>query len=118
VDTKVEARAMLRFSEHSRRRKAAAPRDFAPPVPRRDTPPAGLLAVASGLPVAQAEELILAHEYFHCLECPKIGLTSKQYVVPTLKIGRLVLMTSGIRALSEIAAHGFARTFHERGAPA
>lgn len=71
-------------------------------------------AASNQMPDAEAEELILAHEFFHYLECRKIGLTSRQYKVPTLKIGRFVLMDSGIRALSEIGAHGFARTFHER----
>lgn len=61
----------------------------------------------------EAESLILAHEYYHFLECTKLGLTSKQYMVPTLKIGSLVLMKSGIKALSEIGAHGFSRGFYE-----
>lgn len=59
----------------------------------------------------EAEELILAHEYYHFLECTQLGLTSKQYLVPTLKLGSLVLARSGVRALSEIGAHGFARTY-------
>ena len=60
-----------------------------------------------------AEELILAHEFYHFLECTKLGLTSKQYLVPVLKIGSLVLVRSGVRTLSEIGAHGFSRTFYE-----
>jgi len=63
--------------------------------------------------VEEAEELILAHEFYHHLECTKIGLTSKDYLVDNLKIGSLVLSRSGIRALSEIGAHGFSRTFFE-----
>lgn len=61
----------------------------------------------------EAERLILSHEYFHFLECNKIGLVSKQYLVPTLRIGKLILAKSGIRALSEIGAHGFSRRFYE-----
>ncbi len=65
------------------------------------------------LPVNEAEELILSHEYFHFLECTRLGLTSKQYTVPNIKIGPIILGKSGIRALSEIGAHGFSRTFYE-----
>lgn len=61
----------------------------------------------------EAEELILSHEYFHFLECRKIGLTSKQYTVPTIKIGPIMFGRSGIRSLSEIGAHGFSRTLYE-----
>lgn len=61
----------------------------------------------------EAEELILAHEYFHFLESTKIGQLSQQYRVPTLKIGSFVCLRSGIRALSEIGAHGFARTYFD-----
>lgn len=70
-------------------------------------------AKTNRLPIKEAEELILSHEYFHFLECTKLGLTSRQYTVPTLKIGTVVLGKSGIRALSEIGAHGFSRTFYE-----
>lgn len=65
------------------------------------------------LPLHEAEKLILSHEYFHFLECTKLGLTSKQYMVPNIKIGSVILAKSGIRALSEIGAHGFSRTFYE-----
>lgn len=65
------------------------------------------------LSIHEAEELILSHEYFHFLECTKLGLTSKQYMVPNLRIGKIILGRSGIRALSEIGAHGFSRTFYE-----
>lgn len=65
------------------------------------------------LPMKEAEELILSHEYYHFLECTKLGLTSRQYKVPTLRVGKIVLARSGVRALSEIGAHGFSRTFYE-----
>ena len=61
----------------------------------------------------EACELILAHEMFHYLECTYIGLTSQQYTLPRIQIGGLALGKVGIRALSEIGAHGFARTFYE-----
>lgn len=61
----------------------------------------------------EAVDLILSHEYYHFLECTKLGLTSKQYLVPTLKLGNLVILKSGIKALSEIGAHGFSRRFFE-----
>mgnify|MGYP001625590716 CR=1 FL=1 len=70
-------------------------------------------AQANELPCEHAQELISAHEFFHYMECKRIGETSKLYTVPTLRIGRLVLASSGIRALSEIGAHGFARTYFE-----
>lgn len=60
-----------------------------------------------------AVDLILSHEYYHFLECTELGLTSKQYIVPTLKLGNLVIFKSGIKALSEIGAHGFSRRFFE-----
>lgn len=70
-------------------------------------------ALTNKLSIGEAEELILSHEYFHFLECTRLGLTSRQYRVPTIKIGSIVLGKSGIRALSEIGAHGFSRTFYE-----
>lgn len=61
----------------------------------------------------EAADLILSHEFYHFLECTKLGLTSKQYLVPTLKLGNLVILKSGIKALSEVGAHGFSRRFYE-----
>lgn len=61
----------------------------------------------------EAISLILSHEFYHHLECTTLGLTSEQYKVPTLKIGKHTLVRSGIRALSEIGAHGFARKMFE-----
>jgi hypothetical protein len=68
----------------------------------------------NGISYPEAEELIMAHEYFHYLEMNKIGLTSKQYQVPTVKIGNWVIFKSGLLSLSEIGAHGFSRTYYER----
>lgn len=61
----------------------------------------------------QAENLILSHEYFHVLEWNTLGLTSKLYQVPMARLGRLKFGKTGIRALSEIGAHAFARTYYE-----
>lgn len=70
-------------------------------------------AKSNDLSVREAEELILAHEFYHYLECNVTGDTGKLYQVPRLQIGKLSLGKSGIRALSEIGAHGFARTYWE-----
>ena len=54
------------------------------------------------------------NEYYHFLECNEIGLTSRDYSVPMLRLGRLKIGSTGIRALSEIGAHAFARTYYEQ----
>ena len=61
----------------------------------------------------EAEELILAHEFFHHLEWTEIGRVSDSYTVPHLLFGRFRLGKSPVRTLSEIAAHGFARSYWE-----
>lgn len=61
----------------------------------------------------QAANLILSHEYYHYLEMNEIGLTSRDYQVPMLVLGKLKLGKTGIRALSEIGAHAFARTYYQ-----
>ncbi|MCI8401067.1 MAG: hypothetical protein HFI38_03055 [Lachnospiraceae bacterium] len=71
------------------------------------------LAEKRRISCSQAEELILAHEYFHFLECTSLGPTSGQYMVWRWKAGRFHLGKSGIRALSEIGAHGFSYTYWE-----
>lgn len=68
-------------------------------------------AKANSLTMSVAEEMVMAHEFYHFLECTKIGETSEMYHVPTLRLGKAVLLKSGVRALSEIGAHGFARTY-------
>lgn len=54
-------------------------------------------------------ELFVAHEIFHHLECHVIGLTSKKKKIVTLEIGPFQI-TSGVKALCEIGAHGFTKT--------
>ncbi len=62
----------------------------------------------------EAEELILAHEFYHFLEENIIGKTSERYQIPVLSLGRIRIGKCGVKALSEIGAHGFARTYWER----
>ena len=53
-------------------------------------------------------QLFIAHELYHDYECREFGLTSKKKQITTHKIWRFKIQ-SGIRALSEIAAHSFCR---------
>ena len=64
-----------------------------------------LWAEENSLEYENACNLILSHEYFHYLECNGLGLTSRIYQVPMLRIGSLSLGRTGIHALSEIGAH-------------
>lgn len=72
-----------------------------------------LWAKQNALSQPQAENLILSHEYYHFLEWTALGLTSQDYLVPMLQIGSFKIGKTGIRALSEIGAHAFARTYYE-----
>jgi hypothetical protein len=72
-----------------------------------------LWAEKQGMDREEAGNLILSHEYFHFLECTSLGLTSRLYQVPMLIIGPLKIGRTGIRALSEIGAHAFARVYYE-----
>ncbi len=60
----------------------------------------------------EAQNLILMHEFFHVLETTRLGLTSKEYLVPLFTIGPFKLGKTGIHALSEIAAHAFTNTYY------
>lgn len=60
-----------------------------------------------------AVNLILSHEYYHYLEMNEIGLASRDYLVPMVQIGPLKLGKTGIRALSEVGAHAFARKYFD-----
>lgn len=66
-------------------------------------------------PYEEALELILSHEIYHHLECTELGLTSLKYTVPRMKIGTFKIGKAGIRAMSEIGAHAFAKTYYESG---
>ena len=70
-------------------------------------------AEQNDLTYSQAVNLILSHEYYHFLEMNEIGLTSRDYLVPMLIVGPLKLGKTGIRALSEVGAHAFARKYYE-----
>lgn len=72
-----------------------------------------LWARQNQMSVSAAQNLILSHEFFHILEVTKLGLTADDYQVPTFKLGPLVLIRSGVQALSEIGAHGFAYTYFQ-----
>lgn len=70
-----------------------------------------LWAEKNSISYDEATEMILCHEFFHYLEANEIGYASKLVSLPIIKIGRFKLGTKGIRALSEVGAHAFARTF-------
>ena len=72
-----------------------------------------LWAQENQLDTETATNVILSHEYFHFLEWTTLGLTSREYQVPMLRLGAITLGKTGIRALSEIGAHAFARTYYE-----
>lgn len=67
-------------------------------------------AKKNGYSYQQARNLILMHEYFHYLEMTELGMVSKRYQVYMLKIFGREIGKTGIAALSEIAANGFAMT--------
>lgn len=69
-------------------------------------------AEANELFQGKAEELILAHEFYHYLECYEFGNSAQLYSV-YYKLGPFKLFKSGVRALSEIAANAFARVYWE-----
>ncbi|HHV99905.1 MAG TPA: hypothetical protein GXX36_10115 [Clostridiaceae bacterium] len=71
-----------------------------------------LWAENNSLSLYNAINIIISHEYFHFLECTSLGLTSRDYTVPMLCIGKIKLGKTGIRALSEIGAHAFAHTYY------
>ncbi|MFR8172485.1 MAG: hypothetical protein ACLU9Q_16880 [Marvinbryantia sp.] len=64
----------------------------------------------NGFSYDEGLNIILCHEYFHYLEQNKIGMVSRRYQVPILKIGAWELGKTGIPALSEIGANAFAKT--------
>lgn len=72
-----------------------------------------LWAEENGMELDEAVNLILSHEYYHFLEWNELGMTSKDYQVPMVKLGRLKIGRTGIRALSEIGAHGFAGRYYQ-----
>ena len=53
-------------------------------------------------------EVLLFHEYFHYLEWNSLGMTSRKFQVPILKIGKWKIGKTGIPSLSEIGANAFA----------
>lgn len=67
-------------------------------------------AAANATTLDKAAEIAMAHEFFHYLECARIGPASRLYEVRLLHIGGWTLLRSGVRALSEIGAFGFSHT--------
>lgn len=65
-------------------------------------------AASLGETYEECKELFIAHEFFHYLECEKIGLLSDIYKVTIFKFWG-VQRKSGIKALSEIGAHSFVK---------
>lgn len=70
-----------------------------------------LWAEKNGIDYETAVDLILCHEFFHYLEANEIGFASKLVSLPIIRIGKYSIGKKGIRALSEIGAHAFARTY-------
>lgn len=62
----------------------------------------------NGFGYEEGLNVILCHEYFHYLEWNVIGMTSRRYQVPILKIGSLKIGRTGVPSLSEIGANAFA----------
>lgn len=72
-----------------------------------------LWAGQNALDYDTAANLILSHEFFHYLEAHEVGYASKLVSLPIIRIGRWSIGQKGIRALSEIGAHAFARTYYD-----
>lgn len=67
----------------------------------------------NGFTLEEACTILLAHEFFHHLETSELGLFSKRYLVPMIKIGNWEVGKTGIRALSEIGAYAFSGKIFE-----
>lgn len=68
---------------------------------------------SNGFSCDEGLNVILCHEYFHYLEWNKIGMTSRRYQVPILKLGPLKLGKTGVPSLSEIGANAFASVCYQ-----
>lgn len=74
-----------------------------------------LFAESNSICYELAEEMILAHELFHYLECHgKVSSPKSVYKRTILKIGKKVLLSSTLRSISEISAYGFAYGYLEK----
>lgn len=76
-------------------------------------PSVALWAAHNSLSEAQAEELILAHEYFHYLEHTVLPSARSTYRIPTVQLFGHTLMHAGLSSVSEIGAHSFARAYFQ-----
>ncbi len=70
-----------------------------------------LWAEKNGIAYETAANLILGHEFFHYLEANEIGFASKLVTLPVIRIGAHGIGKKGVRALSEVGAHAFARAY-------
>lgn len=71
-----------------------------------------LWCLQNQLSYQEGEELILAHEFFHHLECMELPSSKKIYQIPVLRIGRHTLLYAALQSVSEIGAHSFAYTYY------
>lgn len=71
-------------------------------------------ATTKSIPLDDAINLILSHEFYHYLEMNQLGKTSRLYTVPIIKIGSLSLGKTGIAILSEIGAYAFTHTYFKQ----
>ena len=62
----------------------------------------------NGFAYEEGLNIILCHEYFHYLENSRIGMVSRHFQVPMIKIGKWKVGSTGIPSLSEIGANAFA----------
>ena len=73
-----------------------------------------LFATHNQLSYEHAEQLILAHELFHYLECSKqVSPAESVYQHSVIKIGKWTLLKSSLRSISEISAYGFAFGYYQ-----
>lgn len=77
------------------------------------TPSVALWTRHNSLTERQAEELILAHEYFHYLEYTILPPAKDIYQIPILRLFGCTLMSAGLRSVSEIGAHSFTRNYYQ-----
>lgn len=72
-----------------------------------------LWAKNNGFSYEAGLNLILAHEFYHYLEANEIGYTSRRYMVPMIRIGKIKIGKTGVPSLSEIAANAFANSCYK-----
>lgn len=66
------------------------------------------------VPYDTGEALILAHEYFHCLERQVLPSPREVYTLPLFQIGPWRFGQCGLTCVSEIGAHAFSAAYGQR----